>query len=181
VKLTNAHSERLFVELAVSGHAAKPPVPAEEVFSLERRLYAGDGAALGSRTLKVGESVIVELTVKTKARIANALVVDRIPAGLEIENLNLAQGEQGGAIKIGERDLAEMMRNPRIQHTEFRDDRYVAAAKLEGETRLYYRARAVTPGKFVVPPIYVEDMYRPAIFGITAGGETLTIVDVQPK
>ena len=181
VKLTNAHSDRLFVELAISGNPAKPPAPKDDVFNLNRKLYAGDGAALGERTLKVGESVIVELIVKTKARIANALVVDRIPAGLEIENLNLAQGEQAGAIKIGDRDLAEVMKNPRIQHTEFRDDRYVAAAKLDGETRLYYRARVVTPGKFVVPPIYVEDMYRPAVFGITAGGETLTVVDVPAK
>jgi uncharacterized protein YfaS (alpha-2-macroglobulin family) len=105
------------------------------------------------------------------------LVVDRIPAGLEIENLNLVQGEQAGTIKVGDRSLADVMRNPSIQHTEFRDDRFVAAVKLEGITHLFYRARVVTPGKFVVPPVYVEDMYRPETFGIAAGGETLTIVD----
>lgn len=180
VTLANTHPDKLFVELAVSGHPAKPPVPPAEVFSLARTLYAGDGSPLGSRRLKVGESVIVELTVKTKARIANALVVDRIPAGLEIENLNIVQGEGMGSIKIGDRDLAEMMKNPRVQHTEFRDDRYVAAVKLEGETRLYYRARVVTPGRFVVPPMYVEDMYRPAVFGIAGGGGILTIGDASP-
>jgi uncharacterized protein YfaS (alpha-2-macroglobulin family) len=181
IKLANGHSDKLFVELAVSGSPAKPPVPPAQTFTLARSLYTGDGSPLVERVLKVGESVIVELTVKTKARIANALIVDRIPAGLEIENLNLAQGEQLGTIKIGDRDLAQALKNPSIQHTEFRDDRFVAAARLEGETRFYYRARVVTPGKFVVPPIYVEDMYRPQTFGIAGGGGTMTIVDTPPR
>jgi len=31
-----------------------------------------------------------------------------------------------------------------------------------------------------VPPSYVEDMYRPQVFGIGGGGETLTVADVAP-
>jgi len=108
-------------------------------------------------------------------------VIDRIPAGLEIENLNIVQGEGMAALKIDNVEVAEAMRNPRIQHVEFRDDRFVAAVKLEGETRLFYRARVVTPGKFVLPPLYVEDMYRPQLFGITSGAGTITVVDTQPS
>ncbi|PYS12621.1 MAG: hypothetical protein DMG17_20505, partial [Acidobacteria bacterium] len=48
-----------------------------------------------------------------------------------------------------------------------------------GLLNLFYRARVVTPGEFVVPPIYAEDMYRPNIYGLSGGGETLTIVDAQ--
>jgi hypothetical protein len=81
------------------------------------------------------------------------------------------------AVKIGNLDVAEVMRNPNIQHVEFRDDRFVAAVKLERELRLFYRARVVTPGRFVIPPLYVEDMYRPQLFGIGASGDTLTVVD----
>ena len=47
---------------------------------------------------------------------------------------------------------------------EYRDDRYVAALKLEGgQARLFYLVRAVTPGTYVVPPPQLEDMYRPQL------------------
>jgi uncharacterized protein YfaS (alpha-2-macroglobulin family) len=42
---------------------------------------------------------------------------------------------------------------------------------------LFYRARVVTPGQFIIPPLYAEDMYRPNIFGLVGGNEMLTIVD----
>jgi uncharacterized protein YfaS (alpha-2-macroglobulin family) len=180
ITLTNTHKQKLFVELAVSGNPAKMPVPADNSIELKRTMYAADGSALGNRSLRVGEAVIVQIVVKPKGRIANGLIVDRIPAGLEIENLNIVQGERMSALKIDGTDVADAMANPRIQHVEFRDDRFVAAAKLEGTTKLYYRARVVTPGRFVVPPVYADDMYRPQLFGITESGESLTIVEPAP-
>ena len=33
-----------------------------------------------------------------------------------------------------------------------------------------YVVRAVSPGKYVLPQAYVEDMYRPDRFGRTGGG-----------
>ena len=55
-----------------------------------------------------------------------------------------------------------------VQHEEFRDDRYVAALKLEQgqEAHVFYLVRAVSPGSYRVPPPLVEDMYRPEIRGI---------------
>jgi uncharacterized protein YfaS (alpha-2-macroglobulin family) len=177
IQLTNLHGSRLFVELAYSGSPVEPPVAERKHFELKRMLFAADGTALGSRPLRVGESVIVRLQVKSRGRIANGLVVDRIPAGLEIENLTIVQGERFGTLKMDGVDVAEAMNDRRIQHVEFRDDRFVAAVRLEGDTVLFYRARVVTPGRFVVPPLYVEDMYRPETFGIDAGGEMLEVVD----
>jgi uncharacterized protein YfaS (alpha-2-macroglobulin family) len=46
---------------------------------------------------------------------------------------------------------------------------------------LFYRARVVTPGEFIVPALYAEDMYRPNIFGLAGGSEKLTIVDVDAR
>ena len=52
-------------------------------------------------------------------------------------------------------------------HEEYRDDRYLAALKLEGgEAKLFYLVRAVTPGTYVVPPPQLEDMYRPELRAI---------------
>jgi uncharacterized protein YfaS (alpha-2-macroglobulin family) len=177
VSIANRHTSKLYVELAYSGHPLKPPLPARKAFELKRTLFAADGSALGARPLRVGESVIVRLQVKSRARIANGLVVDRIPAGLEIENLNIAQGERLGVLKVDGIEVAEAMNNPRIQHVEFRDDRVVAAARLDGDTVLFYRARVVTPGRFVVPPLYAEDMYWPQTFGIGGDGEVLHVID----
>ena len=56
-------------------------------------------------------------------------------------------------------------------------DRFVAAVRLQGEINLFYRARVVTPGKFVVPPVYAEDMYRPDTYGLAEGDGSLTVID----
>ena len=116
------------------------------------------------------------------------MIVDRIPAGLEIENLNIVTGEQLGTVTIAGLNPGEVMADSRIKHVEFRDDRFVAAVRLDPSSRffpgsnqgglnLFYRARVVTPGQFIMPPVYAEDMYRPNIFGLSGGNDRLTIVD----
>jgi uncharacterized protein YfaS (alpha-2-macroglobulin family) len=39
------------------------------------------------------------------------------------------------------------MQDTRIKHIEFRDDRFVVAARLEGGMNFFYRVRVGTPGK----------------------------------
>ncbi|HVY34895.1 MAG TPA: hypothetical protein VG960_10785, partial [Caulobacteraceae bacterium] len=55
---------------------------------------------------------------------------------------------------------------------EKRDDRYVAAFKLEGAKPfvLAYVARAVTPGDFFLPGAEARNMYRPGVNAHTAAG-----------
>ena len=55
---------------------------------------------------------------------------------------------------------------------EKRDDRYVAAFRLEGGRPfvLAYVVRAVTPGDFFLPGAEARNMYRPAISAHTAAG-----------
>ena len=97
------------------------------------------------------------------------LLVDRLPAGLEIENPRLVAS---GDIKA----LSWLKPKLLPVHTEFRDDRLVAAfdffragAKQRSAT-VAYVVRAVTPGSFVHPAAIVEDMYRPEKFARTASG-----------
>ena len=180
VKLKNTHGERLFVELNFSGNPAKAPAAKRDVFDLEREWYTADGKPLAKRPLRVGESLIVRLKVKTRGRYANALVVDYVPAGVEIENANIVQGEQNETAIAGIY-ASQAMQDARIKHVEFRDDRFVVAARLEGEMNFFYRVRVVTPGRFVVPPTYAEDMYQPMIYGLSSGGEPITISDGQAQ
>ena len=178
--LVNTHKEQLFVELSYGGFPVRAPARRSDPIALTRTLYTPDGVPIGERALKTGETVMVHLAVRSKARIANGLVVDRIPAGLEIENLNIVQGEGMPALKIGTIDVGAVASDRRVKHREFRDDRFVAAVNLDGNpVNLFYRARVVTPGRYSVPPLYAEDMYRPEIYGLAGGNETLTVVDVK--
>ena len=177
VRLRNTHKEKLYLQLSLSGNPAVMPANRDDAIALSRDLFEADGRPLKNRPLKVGESVIVRLTVEARSRITTGLVVDRIPAGLEIENLNIAQGEGLAGTLIDNVNPAAAMLDPRLQHVEFRDDRFVVAARLDGKLALFYRARVVTPGKFVFPPVYAEDMYRPDVYGLATGQATLTVGD----
>jgi uncharacterized protein YfaS (alpha-2-macroglobulin family) len=59
-------------------------------------------------------------------------------------------------------------------NSEFRDDRFSAAfdrnTKDQSVFTVAYVVRAVSPGRYVLPQAYVEDMYRPDRFGRTATG-----------
>lgn len=177
IKLSNPGSDKLYLELALGGYPVKMPAARKDAVSLSRELLDAQGRPLGNRSLKVGETVLVKLSVNPFVRMANALVVDRIPAGLEIENLNIVQGEGMDAVQVDGLLPAQVMADSRIQHVEFRDDRFVAALRLDSNMLLFYRARVVTPGKFVFPPIYAEDMYRPNIYGLAEGEGSLSVVD----
>jgi uncharacterized protein YfaS (alpha-2-macroglobulin family) len=109
--------------------------------------------------------VLVHLAVRAKQRVPDALVVDLLPAGLELENQNLAQSAASLAdAGSNVREWHRAMQAGRIKHQEYRGDRYVAAVDV-GEydtTHLLYLARAVTPGSYRVPLPQVESMYRPS-------------------
>ena len=147
-----------------------------DAFDLKRDWFAADGQPLGNRVLRVGETAIVRLQVKTTGQYANGLIVDHIPAGLEIENVNIVAGEQS-VVSVGGVDPRQAMQNSNIRHVEFRDDRFVVAARLARQMQFFYRVRVVTPGRFVVPPTYAEDMYQPQIYGLSGGDEVLLISD----
>ena len=181
IKIANTSNDTLWVEVALMGNPIKMLPPKENVIRLSRDLYLPNGKPLGNHQLQVGETVIMKVTVKTDYSIGNLMVIDRIPAGLEIENTNIVQGEQSGIVKFDNINPAEAMQDSRIKHVEFRDDRFVAALKSDyiNNVHLFYRLRVVTPGRFIVPPLYAEDMYRPDIYGSVGGTEYLTIGDAH--
>ena len=119
-------------------------------------------------TLKEGETLIAKLTIEAKEEMPDALVVDLLPAGIEIENLALGDRGALGELVLDGITLNQREYSAEIRHEEFRDDRYVAALKLYGGSpaHLFYLVRAVSPGRFVVPPPMIEDMYRPRLRGL---------------
>ncbi|HEY0287796.1 MAG TPA: alpha-2-macroglobulin [Pseudomonas sp.] len=160
----NTGGETLYQQMTISGYPVQPPAPGGENLSIRRDYLGMDGEPLNLNALKSGELVLVHLQVKSKERVPDALVVDLLPAGLEIENQNLAQSaasleDASASVK----QWRQSMENAGLKHQEFRGDRYVAAIDLHGfnTVDLLYLARAVTPGTYRVPPPQVESMYRP--------------------
>ena len=142
------------VRLDSTGYPDSAPQPSSNVLQIERHILATDGSSKSLSSLKSGELVLVWLEVKASQNVPDALVVDLLPAGLELENQNLASSsaslqDSGSEVQ----NLLSQMQQADIQHMEFRDDRFVAAVPVnEGQpvTRVYL-ARAVTPGPYQVP------------------------------
>jgi uncharacterized protein YfaS (alpha-2-macroglobulin family) len=178
--------------ISVVGSAMTPEPAVSKGFTIERNYYALDGkrvdlasAAGGQATLKQNERLVVVLKVASPDTGGRILLVDRLPAGLAIENPRLVDS---GDIKT----LDWLKTTVKPEHTDFRDDRFVVGFDFFGsgdgrrgrrnadgddESRdplnsatVAYLVRAVTPGLFVHPPATVEDMYRPDRFARTASG-----------
>lgn len=178
VTVRNTGGQPLFAEIAVSGYPVKPLPPKEDRISVERSWWNADGSAVGTRQFKTGEMLIVRLRVKAAQRVKDGLVVDRIPAGFEVENMNLTQGSQASEFKVQGTEVAAAMGHERIKHSEYRDDRFVAAVDLGSQPLdLFYLVRVVTPGRYVVPSTYAEDMYRPEVRGIGRPEAEITVAD----
>lgn len=178
ITITSRNTQPLFVEVAAQGYPVKRLEARSDRISIERSWWTASGARVETREFKTGDLLIARLRVAASEPIKDGLVVDRIPAGLEIENLNLSRGPQAGEFKIEGANVGEVMKDARIKHSEYRDDRFVVAAELgKQQLDLYYLLRVVTPGKFVVPTTYAEDMYRPEVRGIGKAETDITVVD----
>ena len=105
--------------------------------------------------------------------------MDLLPAGFELENQNLASAVKMQDIQIQGKTVAQWLEGSSIVHEEYRDDRYVAAIHLSRKvSQVFYLARAVTPGRYTLPPTLIEDMYRP---WLRAVGKSEGQVDVLAK
>ena len=178
ISIENKGKNPLWIEVEASGYPLKIALPSTEKISLERKWFTVDGKPWKGGALKVGDMILVRVIAKAKQTIEDGMIVDHIPAGLEVENLNLSQGPQATEFNIDNVNLAQAMQDERIKHKEYRDDRFVAAVKLSAQPiYLFYMLRAVTPGRFHVPGTYAEDMYRPDIRAYGPSSEPISIVD----
>jgi len=126
-------------------------------YSIQRQYFSMEGDPVSPESVTQGTRLVAVLTIKPFGKTAARLMVDDpLPAGFEIDNPNLMRG---GDIKA----LDWLKLNTNTRHTEFRQDRFLAAVDWRSEKafRLGYIVRAVSPGEFHHPAASVEDMYRP--------------------
>ncbi|HVJ77733.1 MAG TPA: alpha-2-macroglobulin family protein, partial [Hyphomicrobium sp.] len=203
--ITNNGDTAVDAVISVIGSALTPEPPASKGFQIERHAYTLDGKPVdlasltgGNAEVKQNDRFVIALKVTSNEASGRVMVVDRLPAGFEIENPHLVES---GSIA----GLTWLKSTAEPEHTEFRDDRFVAAFNFadvrttsednpsEGSpaapddsvvtddsngqkkpapvsATLAYIVRAVSPGTFVHPAATVEDMYRPERYARTAAG-----------
>lgn len=178
VSFTPKGEPPMYASLEVAGVPRSAPAPDDSVIKVTRRYFTTDGKEWPGGTLEEGDALIVQVSVQARRVMPDALLTDLLPAGLEVENFNLGDGKQWAGVVIDGIEISDRDEAAQVRHEEFRDDRYVAALKLDvGDTaRVFYLVRAVTPGTYTVPPSLVEDMYRPELRGVgKAVPATLTV------
>ena len=168
VRFTPQAAGTLFVTEDVAGVPKTAPAPENHFVDIQRKWYTLDGKPYEGAALKEGDGLIVGIKVEAREAMPDALLVDLLPGGREIENFTLTDAKQWADIVVDGITITDRASAADVRHEEFRDDRYVAALKLEqGQSaHVFYLVRAVSPGTFTVPPTLVEDMYRPEVRGI---------------
>ena len=169
VTLANAGAQPVQAVVSVSGNPIAPEPAEARGYTIERRYHRLDGSPVDlAQGIRQNDRLVVVLTVtEAKASAGRLLLVDRLPAGLEIDNPKLLDADALTGLAFAKSDVAPA-------HTEFRDDRFVAAYERSPEQsaffRVAYTVRAVSPGTYVHPAATIEDMYRPERFGRTGFG-----------
>ena len=116
--------------VTVIGAALTPEPAVSKGFAVSRSYYTLDGKPIdlasatgGKSEISQNERLVAVLKIESDEAAGRVLLVDRLPAGLEIENPRLVDS---GDIKT----LDWLRTRLRPEHTEFRDDRFVAAFNL---------------------------------------------------
>ncbi len=169
VSVVNTGQAPVQVALGINGNPLAPEPAESRGYSVERTYHRLDGSVVDpARGIRQNDRLVVVLKVtEAKASAARLLLVDRLPAGLEIDNPKLLDADALTGLSFAKSDVAPV-------HTEFRDDRFVAAYDRTPEQSAFftvaYTVRAVSPGRYLHPGALVEDMYRPDRYGRTGFG-----------
>ncbi len=132
--ISNNSDEATDAVVTVIGASLTPEPAVSKGFTITRTYYTLDGKEVdlasangGTSELEQNERLVAVLKLESDEAAGRVLLVDRLPAGLEIENPHLVDS---GDIKT----LDWLKTTLRPEHTEFRDDRFVAAFNLWGNT-----------------------------------------------
>ncbi|WP_413482779.1 MG2 domain-containing protein [Morganella psychrotolerans] len=179
ISVANRGDSQLYGRVNIVGYPVQAPKPESEVLKIKRTYLDLNGNPITIDRLRSGDMVVVRLDIQADRNVPDALVVDLLPAGLELENQNLAASS--ASLSDSAPNLAEAiqdMQQATIRHTEYRDDRFVSQVVVEEyrPVTLVYLARAVTPGKYSVPAPQVESMYIPSWRAVGATPSMLEVV-----
>jgi alpha-2-macroglobulin len=168
LKITNTGDAPARAVVSVNGAPITPEPAAEKGFKLERLYFTLDGKPANPAKARQNQrfAVVLKITEPTP-QYGRIVVADYLPAGFEIDDPRLVSSGDTGTL-----DWIEGAAEP--VYSEFRDDHFGAAfdrnSKSPAVFAVAYVVRAVSPGTYVLPQAFVEDMYRPDRYGRTSTG-----------
>ncbi|ATB46774.1 alpha-2-macroglobulin family protein [Corallococcus macrosporus] len=159
---------KLYLVLSSEGvRTDSKPRTGGEGLALTRTWRKLDGTALnlGQSPVALADLVYVELEIRntTAERVQNIALVDRLPAGWEIENARLGRG--------GSADWVDPASLWSADYVNIRDDRMEVFGSLgpRESKKVVYTVRAVTAGAFTLPSAEAEAMYDPRLWAREPG------------
>ncbi len=134
-----------------------------EGIKIEKWYETLEGKKIEEPVFKSGKDYVVVIKVKTTQERHFVVLDDPIPAGFKILNLSF-QTESREAYK-GVKKTDRWWGS--FNHFENYEDKVLAFADslYYGDHTYRYVIRAVTPGKYLLPPSKIEEMYDPDVFG----------------
>ncbi len=177
-KIVNTAGTDLFTAVTLTGYPAQRPEPEAKGIQISRRFLTLDGKSVATHRFTSGDRLIAQLSFTAEKRMPNGLLVDLLPACLELEDPNLAGSVEIDSIVVDGKSIGQWQKTIDIRHTEYRDDRFAAAVNIPAKeaVRIFYPVRVVSPGEYLIPPPLAEDMYRP---GIRAVGDCDPLMQVD--
>ncbi|MBI1388682.1 MAG: hypothetical protein GC154_09570 [bacterium] len=166
--ITNTGQVDLYVNAVARGVPTSVSKEAESHgIRLARDLYSAQWEPADRGEFNQGDGYIIDLIIQCDAASENVVIVDKLAAGFEVENPRL----DADALPRAENEDRPGAAAP--SYMDIRDDRVVLAFdRLEqGVHHFYYAVRAVTPGRYQMPPSQAECMYDARVNGRTAMGE----------
>lgn len=163
--LVNRSERPLYARLDISAvpkRTAQPAVAKGLEVAVTYRTESGPWST--DEPLDVARDVTVEVSVRntTNRQLQHVALTHLLPTGFELRNDRLQGGRMGDA-----------------DHVDLRDDRaHIYFSLDQGKTKRFrIRMHAATVGRFYLPPVRAEDMYRTEISGRSASG---TVQVVEP-
>ncbi|MBI5725745.1 MAG: hypothetical protein HZA50_17430 [Planctomycetes bacterium] len=167
VRIESQGTGKIYVSVTAEGQLKQGLFkPYDRNLSVRRAWVDRAGKPIDLAKLKVGDLVMVEVTLATKggSSVHNVAVVDVLPGCMEVENPALATSEYG--------------RTPSASagHTEFLDDRVLIFTSAgSNELKFKYALRVISAGRFQAPPIQASCMYDPQFASVNSGNQTIEV------
>ncbi len=171
VKITNDGGNPIRMVETVRGLPMDAPTPIANGVIISRRYLDLKGNNIDPTRLRQNDRFIVLITGETLRNGTEAsLVLDLLPAGLEIENASVGGDSGLDSYKF-------LPRLTRARYSSELDDRYFAVIdnRRKGKFTFAYMVRAITPGEYIQPPVMVEDMYAPEYRAIGKSGSVVIL------
>jgi uncharacterized protein YfaS (alpha-2-macroglobulin family) len=166
-KVTNIGEAKARAIITISGSPQTPEPARSNGFTISREYYSLDGEKVDPSRVAQNTRLIAVITVHEGKPIGGQIIIsDPLPAGFEIDNPRL--------VSSADLDALSWLEKSTPKHTQFRDDRFLAAFDLTkgkaSSITTAYVVRAVAPGRYTHGPASVEDMYRPERVASTPSG-----------